>query len=64
MINDRWGNNVGCKHGGFYTCGDRYNPGKTVSFAIMFCHCKYGSTRKPLFCKTKILIFYLVERRT
>ena len=27
VINDRWGNNVGCHHGGFYTCGDRYNPG-------------------------------------
>lgn len=30
VINDRWGNGIGCKHGGFYTCGDRYNPGHLV----------------------------------
>ncbi|XP_060576254.1 alpha-L-fucosidase-like [Ruditapes philippinarum] len=29
VINDRWGNGIGCRHGGFYTCGDRYNPGMT-----------------------------------
>ena len=34
VINDRWGNNVGCHHGGFYTCGDRYNPG-IVSFKFL-----------------------------
>ena len=29
VTNDRWGNNdCMCKHGGFYTCDDRYNPGK------------------------------------
>ena len=27
MVNDRWGSNTPCKHGGFYTCQDRYNPG-------------------------------------
>ncbi|XP_063920402.1 plasma alpha-L-fucosidase-like [Zophobas morio] len=27
VTNDRWGSNVGCKHGGFFTCADRYNPG-------------------------------------
>ncbi|XP_063920777.1 plasma alpha-L-fucosidase-like [Zophobas morio] len=27
ITNDRWGYNVGCKHGGFFTCADRYNPG-------------------------------------
>ncbi len=29
VTNDRWGSNgVVCKHGDFYTCDDRYNPGK------------------------------------
>ena len=23
----RWGKGVMCKHGDFYTCTDRYNPG-------------------------------------
>uniref|UniRef100_A0A4W3GKT6 alpha-L-fucosidase n=1 Tax=Callorhinchus milii TaxID=7868 RepID=A0A4W3GKT6_CALMI len=25
--NDRWGLGTICKHGGYYTCADRYNPG-------------------------------------
>ncbi|XP_055954218.1 alpha-L-fucosidase-like isoform X1 [Argiope bruennichi] len=25
-VNDRWGANIPCKHGGYYTCSDRYNP--------------------------------------
>jgi alpha-L-fucosidase len=29
VTNDRWGSNgVMCHHGDFYTCDDRYNPGK------------------------------------
>ena len=28
VVNDRWGSNTSCKHGGFYSCSDRYNPGK------------------------------------
>ncbi|XP_052789089.1 alpha-L-fucosidase-like isoform X2 [Mya arenaria] len=28
VVNDRWGNNTSCKHGGFLSCSDRYNPGK------------------------------------
>lgn len=28
VTNDRWGNGLSCHHGGFYTCNDRYNPGK------------------------------------
>lgn len=28
VTNDRWGTNTPCVHGGFFTCGDRYNPGK------------------------------------
>ncbi|KAL3853072.1 hypothetical protein ACJMK2_016652 [Sinanodonta woodiana] len=31
VVNDRWGRNVGCAHGGFYTCGDRFNPGHLVN---------------------------------
>lgn len=27
VVNDRWGSETLCKHGGFYTCKDRYNPG-------------------------------------
>ncbi|GAB0097893.1 Alpha-L-fucosidase [Sergentomyia squamirostris] len=27
VTNDRWGKDILCKHGDFYTCQDRYNPG-------------------------------------
>ncbi|XP_046453390.1 alpha-L-fucosidase-like [Daphnia pulex] len=27
VVNDRWGRGVGCKHGDFVNCQDRYNPG-------------------------------------
>ncbi|KAJ8974173.1 hypothetical protein NQ317_004850 [Molorchus minor] len=27
VVNDRWGNDATCSHGGFITCSDRYNPG-------------------------------------
>ncbi|KAG5877499.1 hypothetical protein JTB14_028908 [Gonioctena quinquepunctata] len=27
VVNDRWGIDVPCKHGDFYSCQDRYNPG-------------------------------------
>ncbi|XP_046735105.1 alpha-L-fucosidase isoform X2 [Diprion similis] len=27
VVNDRWGSNIPCHHGGYYTCTDRYNPG-------------------------------------
>ncbi|ESO03945.1 hypothetical protein HELRODRAFT_172980 [Helobdella robusta] len=27
VVNDKWGKDMMCKHGGFYTCNDRYNPG-------------------------------------
>ncbi len=29
-MNDRWGRGIGCHHGGFYTCHDRYNPGYLI----------------------------------
>ena len=31
ITNDRWGYGCPCKHGGYYTCDDRYNPGKLVN---------------------------------
>ncbi len=31
VVNDRWGSGIPCKHGGFYTCQDRYNPGHLVT---------------------------------
>ena len=27
VVNDRWGDGSLCKHGGYYTCGDNFNPG-------------------------------------
>ncbi|CAH0548170.1 unnamed protein product [Brassicogethes aeneus] len=27
VVNDRWGIDIPCKHGDFFTCSDRYNPG-------------------------------------
>ncbi|GAB6019028.1 hypothetical protein CHUAL_000657 [Chamberlinius hualienensis] len=30
VVNDRWGLLTACHHGGFYTCNDRYNPGKLI----------------------------------
>ncbi|GLH08491.1 Putative alpha-L-fucosidase [Gryllus bimaculatus] len=27
VVNDRWGKNIPCKHGDFYTCTDHFNPG-------------------------------------
>ena len=32
VTNDRWGTRTGCKHGDFYTCADRYNPGTNEIF--------------------------------
>ncbi|XP_076453793.1 alpha-L-fucosidase-like [Babylonia areolata] len=26
VVNDRWGDNCICRHGGFFTCNDRFNP--------------------------------------
>jgi alpha-L-fucosidase len=27
VTNDRWGVGTSCKHGGYYSCADRFNPG-------------------------------------
>ncbi|XP_050543942.1 plasma alpha-L-fucosidase [Daktulosphaira vitifoliae] len=31
VVNDRWGGDTLCKHGGFLTCADRYQPGKVMT---------------------------------
>jgi hypothetical protein len=46
VTNDRWGDGTACKHGGYYTCSDRYDPGnysviKTSSFACMARFCLF-----------------------
>lgn len=30
VTNDRWGDGTSCKHGGYYSCQDRYDPGKLL----------------------------------
>ncbi|CAF4905235.1 unnamed protein product [Rotaria sp. Silwood1] len=30
VVNDRWGSELLCKHGDFYTCLDRFNPGYLI----------------------------------
>lgn len=30
VTNDRWGMGTLCQHGDFFTCSDRYNPGKQI----------------------------------
>ena len=30
VVNDRWGVNCRCKHGGYYTCQDKYNPRESL----------------------------------
>jgi len=32
VTNDRWGSGIACHHGGYYTCSDRYNPGRLLQF--------------------------------
>ena len=36
VVNDRWGAGIPCKHGDFYTCTDRYNPGIQVFWNVIF----------------------------
>lgn len=31
VVNDRWGSNIRCKHGGFFNCDDKFSPG-TLQF--------------------------------
>ena len=37
VVNDRWGSGCACKHGGYWTCQDRYNPGVCTWVCICVC---------------------------
>lgn len=48
VTNDRWGTGAICKHGGYYTCGDRYNPGEFQRQNHQIFHnCKKKLKKKP-----------------
>ena len=36
VTNDRWGEGIACHHGGYYTCTDRYDPGKFCDFLVCY----------------------------
>jgi len=36
VTNDRWGEGIACHHGGYYTCRDRYDPGKFCDFLVCY----------------------------
>lgn len=42
VVNDRWGRGIPCKHGDFYTCSDRYNPGKSELIDLGFSDFEYS----------------------
>ncbi|RTG90922.1 alpha-L-fucosidase [Schistosoma bovis] len=50
VTNDRWGNGCPCKHGGYYSCDDRYHPGKLVRHKWENCMtldcCSWGFRRE------------------
>ena len=35
MSNDRWGAGIACRHGGYFTCQDRYNPGQLYNMIFV-----------------------------
>ena len=37
VVNDRWGTHDQCKNGGYFTCHDRYHPGKHVRRFVHTC---------------------------
>ena len=53
VTNDRWGEGIACHHGGYYTCTDRYDPGKfcdiLVFYLVVLCeHRAYSKTEGKL----------------
>lgn len=36
VVNDRWGSGCMCKHGGYYTCADAYNPGEVMHVCFRY----------------------------
>ena len=53
VVNDRWGYNCPCAHGGYYTCRDRYNPGILQKHkwenCMTICHHFWGYRRNAQF---------------
>ena len=46
VVNDRWGHNCVCRHGGFFTCTDRYNPSEYCCLASpLWSHGKPSAAR-------------------
>lgn len=37
VVNDRWGIGTPCKHGDFYNCHDRFNPGEWFLLSLNAC---------------------------
>ena len=35
VVNDRWGNNTRCKHGGFWNCQDHFDPGEASALLFL-----------------------------
>ncbi|XP_018646187.1 alpha-l-fucosidase, putative [Schistosoma mansoni] len=50
VTNDRWGDGCICKHGGYYSCDDRFHPGKLVKHKWENCMtldcCSWGFRRE------------------
>ncbi len=44
VVNDRWGRDIRCQHGDFYTCDDRYNPGYLLPHKWEDCFTVSGNT--------------------
>jgi len=44
VVNDRWGAGDPCKNGGYYTCTDRYNPGKLLTHKWENCYTIDGAS--------------------
>uniref|UniRef100_A0A915HQG0 Putative alpha-L-fucosidase n=1 Tax=Romanomermis culicivorax TaxID=13658 RepID=A0A915HQG0_ROMCU len=60
VVNDRWGFGVACKHGGYFTCDDRYSPDKLQSRKWENCMTVQASSWG--FDRTAHLNQYLTER--
>jgi alpha-L-fucosidase len=42
VVNDRWGKDAMCKHGGFFTCQDRFNPGMCKHGGFLACQDRFN----------------------